>query len=135
MALMEWKDELSVGVAAMDAEHQAIIGAINELNEAMRSRRADEELGRIFHKLLRYAQTHFAAEECFLESIGYPGIEAHRSEHATLVRHLFQLQREHKAGRLLMGNKLMGFLRKWLTNHILQSDMRYGEWAKQRVGS
>ncbi|MGI6102630.1 MAG: hypothetical protein ACOYET_09155 [Bacillota bacterium] len=35
MALIQWSDELSVGVRELDAQHQRLIQMINELNEAM----------------------------------------------------------------------------------------------------
>jgi len=135
MALIKWRDEFSVGVDAMDAEHKTIVRMINELNESMKNRSSDQEMGRIFRNLISYTQTHFASEERYMESIGYPGLESQRSEHAGLVRELAQLAREFKAGKLVIGKKLMGFLKDWLTNHILESDMKYAAFAKQKVGN
>jgi len=36
MALFDWNDQLSVGVAEIDKQHQELVKLINDLHEAMR---------------------------------------------------------------------------------------------------
>jgi hemerythrin-like metal-binding protein len=57
---MEWQDELSVGIAGVDAQHRGLIDMINELHEAMK--RGKVRLSGAILGEMVYAATHFAAE-------------------------------------------------------------------------
>ncbi len=59
MALMEWTDKLSVGVAALDEDHKKLVGMVNELYDAMLAGHGKEKLGRILDGLVQYHQVPF----------------------------------------------------------------------------
>ncbi|HPF36197.1 hemerythrin family protein [bacterium] len=131
MALMSWNPTLSVDVDAMDREHQKLITLVNELNDAMKAGKAKDEMDRTFNALASYTQSHFASEERYMQSIGYPDLAAHKAEHAKLLQTVTEFKKEYDAGNATISMKLMGFLRDWVRNHIQKTDKKYGAHAKQ----
>ena len=69
---LRWDEGLRLGVEEIDAQHQALLGHCNELVEAIRQGHGAEALGKTMAKLRDYTATHFAAEERYMERIGYP---------------------------------------------------------------
>jgi hemerythrin-like metal-binding protein len=82
---------------------------------------AEEVLG----NLIQYAKTHFSTEETLFRNHGYPQAQAHKQEHDELTDKAVALQREVSSGRATLTLPTMNFLRDWLTNHILKTDMAY----------
>ena len=68
-AFVNWSDEMSVGVATMDSQHQRFFQLINQLYAAMKSGKGSGVLGTILAELAQYTEYHFSAEERLLEDI------------------------------------------------------------------
>jgi hemerythrin len=133
MALLDWSLSLSVDVPEMDAQHKKLFGLLNDLNEAMKQGRTRDEMVRVFDELVRYTQTHFASEERFLASIGYPDLAQHKKEHAELMGQVAAFKADYDAGKAMISIKLLGFLRDWVRNHIQKTDKEYGAWVREDV--
>ncbi len=125
MALFDWSDDLSVNVAEIDLEHKKLIAMINELNDAMRERKANEVLGKIIEGLLDYTLTHFAKEENYFEQFNYSSALDHKKEHTAFVEKVKDVQKGFEEGRLLLSLDIMNFLKDWLKNHIQGTDKKY----------
>jgi hemerythrin len=126
MAFMEWNDSLSVGVAALDGEHQKLIGMVNELYESMKKGQSKEVMGKTLAGLISYCGVHFAHEEKLFAQTNYPATAAHKQEHENLNKQVLELQAKYKAdigGAVSVD--LMNFLRSWLVNHIMGTDKKY----------
>ena len=134
MALLDWSLSLSVDVPEMDEQHKKLFRLVNDLNEAMKQGRTREEMVRVFDELARYTQTHFASEERFLASIGYPQLTQHKKEHAELMGQVAAFKADYDAGKAMISIKLLGFLRDWVCTHIQKSDSQYGAWVREDVG-
>jgi hemerythrin len=126
MALLDWNSGLSVEVSEMDAEHKQLIKLVNELNDAMKSGKSKEEMGRVFNELARYTQNHFASEERYMQKVGYPHFAEHKAEHEALLKQVGDFKADYDAGKAMISIKLMGFLRDWVRNHIQKTDKKYG---------
>ena len=72
MPLIEWTDELSVGIESIDEQHKKLVNMINALNDAMLTNSSNELLGTIFTGLAAYTQKHFAYEENMFAEYNYP---------------------------------------------------------------
>ena len=59
MALLEWSDELSVGIDLIDKQHMILVRAINLLAMAIEKNSERELLAAIFETLADYTHTHF----------------------------------------------------------------------------
>jgi len=127
MPLLSWNDNLSVGVATIDADHKKLVSIINELFDAMRAGRGQDALGKILDSLVSYTKTHFAREENFFAQTGYPDSTAHKKLHDDLTRQVLEVQRKYKQGETgILSVEVMNFLKDWLLTHIKGEDKKYG---------
>ena len=125
MALIDWSDELSVGIQQIDEQHQKLVAIINELHEAMLDRREKQVMSHIFTELVDYTKTHFTYEERLFEELGYPDGAAHLLQHRNLAQRVIDLKEEFDAGNTAVTLEVMRFLREWLADHIIGSDRKY----------
>lgn len=132
MALIEWSDELSVGIETADAHHRKLVSMINALQEAMESGHTGEVVERILEGLIVYTQKHFRYEEQLFLQHGYPDYEEHKAQHDAMVDSVLDLHGRLKRGSASAAIELMRFLRTWLTEHVMGFDKRYSEFLIER---
>ena len=63
MALIVWKDAMSVGNDALDDDHIVVASLINHIDDAKQSGTDEHAVGRILRVLVDHAFAHFAREE------------------------------------------------------------------------
>jgi hemerythrin len=78
MELIQWNNNLSVGIAEIDSQHQRLIKLINDLNDAMRVGKGKDVTGKIINELTNYTLTHFTKEESYFAKYAYPETDAHK---------------------------------------------------------
>jgi hemerythrin len=132
MAYFEWKEEYSVHIAQIDAQHQNLVALLNELFEAMQAGKGKEVTGKILANLVDYTVVHFQNEEKLLQSKGYPGLPAHCQEHVRFTQQVFDFQEQFASGKVALSVQISGFLKDWLSKHILQTDKQYSEYLTSR---
>jgi len=132
VAVFEWNESLSVGVAAMDNQHKRLYALMNELFMAMSQGKGQDILERVVGELVNYARTHFAAEERLLAAHGYPGLAAQKASHEDFTNRVAQTAANLKQGRAVMTVSVSSFLRDWLTRHIQGSDKQYGPFLNAK---
>lgn len=122
--LIEWRPEFDVGVKEVNRQHQRLISIANELHRL--SQRDDHELGvkRVIAALANYTQTHFRYEELLLERHGYDDLAEHKRKHKALINDVLEFGRRVDRGEPVV-DELLEFVKNWLINHILKSDMAY----------
>lgn len=126
MPLMEWSDRLSVGIGIVDTQHKKLVGMVNDLYDAVQSGHGQDVLGKILDGLIAYTAEHFKQEETFFAQTGYPDTEAHKKEHADLVKQVLDVQAKYKSGATgVLSLEVMNFLKNWLVKHIQGSDKKY----------
>ena len=125
MTLMTWDSTWSVNVKEIDAQHQKLIGIVNELHEAMKAGKARDVLGGVLAQLADYTVYHFRAEEKLLQLHGYPEYGAHEKEHETFTKAVLDLKARNDRGGLILTINVLAFLKDWLTGHILKTDKNY----------
>ncbi|MGE5516803.1 MAG: methyl-accepting chemotaxis protein [Bacteroidota bacterium] len=113
---------LSVGVADLDLDHQNLLTLIDRLAEA----RTHKQVALLTAEVSDHLHLHFLREEGLLEAYGWPGLAAHRNEHAEFERRLNEV-----AATLTHDNaaqfaaKLRDTLTAWFKGHVTGSDMHY----------
>ena len=132
MAFLEWKSNMSVGVAAMDAQHQKLIQLINQLAEAMSAGKGNLVLQSVLTELVTYTKTHFASEEGLLSKNNYPEYGEQKTEHDHFTKKIVDFQTQFKEGKIALSIELMNFLREWLLDHIQGRDKRYGVFLNSK---
>ena len=120
-----WSNQLSIGVAPMDRDHQKIIEYMNALAVANERNAPFSELNAAFCRLIEFTKRHFRDEENFMSSINYDRIITHKTIHAKLLEELDQHYQNFHSTRQI-NDKIFSFLTFWLKSHICGIDRKYG---------
>jgi hemerythrin len=124
MSLIKWRDEFSVGVAAVDHEHRELIELINELHELTKSgggrERVVESLGEIYAQIA----AHFALEEKMMRDSAYPALLEHKTDHESLLDQLRDIMDRVEDDGRYDEERLSRDLERWFTEHFRTHDAR-----------
>ena len=126
MSLLAWNNMFSVGVKEIDSQHKKLLAIANRLNDAMKQGLGKDVLAGILTDLVAYTESHFAFEERLMEQHKYPLSPQHKAEHKELVRTVADFKRKFELGDAALTSDVMGFLRDWLSRHIMNSDKMFG---------
>jgi len=124
---LEWKDEYSLGIPAIDLQHRRIFDSILCVAHGATDDdglRAETEIIR----LLSLLQEHFSLEENMMQELHYPDLERHIEEHRKFhsdVYHLAQTSLMKKGG---VPREAIKIAHNWLTKHLAVSDRHYLEY-------
>ena len=127
--MFEWKDDYSVHVLSVDAQHQNLFRMAGELHAAMAAGQARGVLAKTLDRLVQYTAMHFAHEERLMRTHNYPNLAAHQAEHEALTGQVLKFQADFQNGKATMTIQLLQFLKDWLEKHIKGSDMKYAPFV------
>lgn len=126
MAFFPWSPDYSVGIRLIDNDHKDLVDTVNELHDAIEAREGCEAVRRALTMLAGYVREHFTREEQLMADYGYPALAAHKRLHVALRRRVHAIRLVHAEDPFRIDPaKLLDFLRDWLVNHILKSDLQY----------
>ena len=130
--LFPWEDSYSVNKGIVDTQHKTLVSMVNELHQAMAGGTGKDKLGKILSNLIHYTQGHFATEERLMQSHAYPDFLAHKAEHEHLTGTVMDFQRRFLLNEVGLTTEVMGFLKEWLSKHILSSDKKYSPFLNAK---
>jgi hemerythrin len=123
-----WRDAMSVGDETIDADHRHLVDMINAFEAAVAGDIDHKKVGRVLLGLVDYTGEHFKREEEIQLLIRYPYHESHRHGHRDVLKQLTAIAQDYiratGSARDEMIRGLGKFLREWLVDHIIQSDLR-----------
>lgn len=124
MSLLQWKQEYSVGVAAMDDEHREMMGLINDVYAKLASdpdaSQVDECLGDIYNTI----SLHFALEEKLMRNNNYSEYGAHKDDHEVLLDQIRDLMDDYHKDPQSGSDRLAEGLADWFVTHFSTFDAR-----------
>lgn len=121
MAPIEWRDDFSVGVPAVDHEHQELIGMVNALQSALTGGAGEEAVEQALGELMRGISAHFALEEKFMREHRYDGLAEHKADHERLLDELRDLMEGRAEGSPEEVSLRLG---DWFAVHFKTHDSR-----------
>jgi hemerythrin len=133
MPVVTWDEKYSVKVPEIDAQHKRLFDLINAFYEAIMDKQADDGMKKIIHGLIQYTEFHFQFEERLMERYRYTGLDAQRAAHKAFVQKVSGFHARFGEGKLLLTVEVTNFLKNWLVEHILASDMKYVECLTART--
>lgn len=133
--LFSWDDALATGFDDVDLQHKKLLLIIEDVKGLLDETGKDYELrmAKDLKRLTDYTAYHFGEEESLMERYGYPGLDAHRKEHATFVARVraeIASMGDAKSGQ---GFQFYRFLGTWLLNHIAKSDQTWAAYIRERT--
>jgi hemerythrin-like metal-binding protein len=136
VALIVWKDTMSVGVDVLDADHIIVASLINHIDDAKQSGTDERAIGQILRVLVDHAFAHFAREEALLEARGYPALAEHKREHRLVEEQLQELCEAYaRTADPELSREIMQILYFWLVQHIMKVDMHYKSFLEPELAS
>ena len=136
MAILEWSARLQLDVPDMDNAHRRLIDLMSKLARLSDAKAPRAEVLGTFTALADATKQHFADEETYMASIGYPELAQHKLIHGRLLEQL-----DHHFGRFkastasTIEQPVFDFLKVWLQAHIAGIDRRYADHAHRRQGA
>jgi hemerythrin len=122
MVIAMWSSRYETGIELIDAQHQALFGAFNELADSFRAGTSSEHVKASLGALMAYTVGHFQTEETYMRERNYPGLSAHQAEHARLVNMTQDLLTRFDEGRPVTMEVAI-FLADLLKHHIDEFDL------------
>jgi hemerythrin len=125
MPFVQWGAEFVTGIQQFDEHHQHLVELLNKTYDDFICGAPDENLGVILNELVEYARYHFTAEEAWMQEHSYLKQQEHKNEHEKFSRSIVNFQNAFQSGNVNITLEVLTFLKRWLHNHILESDAGY----------
>ena len=128
----QWTAMLAIGIVEIDEQHQELFRRVDALLSAAPSG-DPAEVTRMLGFLREYVVHHFAAEEAFMLEQRYPGLDAHRAEHASLFERVREVEEQHRVagGGPTTAASLHRLLAEWLRTHIGVADAGMARFVRR----
>jgi hemerythrin len=126
--LFIWNESYSVGSAEIDSQHRRIFTLANSLPGKLTTR----DINAAIMALFRHIREHFVAEEKMMKAIGFPETADHRELHDDLITRLSEIAERSFRDEAAV-SAFRQFVYDWLTDHILNHDMRYVRFARETM--
>lgn len=130
-----WRDGMNIGDPVVDGDHHHLVEMINQFEAAIGGTINHKAVARVLLGLVVYTGEHFKREEELQLQVRYPYYDSHRRSHRDVLKQLNGLLERYVrlAGpeRDAMIRDMAGFLREWLIDHIISSDLRMKPYVQK----
>ena len=136
-SIFDFSEKYMTGIELVDDEHRHLFEIIKETNDVINAAYLHDkydEIMRLLAELKDYTESHFHDEEELMSRINYPHINSQKHAHSAFIEKLVNINFseldniDNNQDEYL--NELITFLLQWLSNHILGSDKKIGEYIK-----
>lgn len=134
----EFTKKYMTDIKLIDDEHRRLFEIIKDVNDVIQANYLHDkydEIMRLLNDLKEYTELHFSDEEHLMEKINYPELEAQKLAHSIFIERLvtidFDTLNNIDDNQEEYLTELINFLLNWLSNHILASDKKIGEYMKE----
>ncbi len=131
MEPITWTENFSVGVRQFDEQHKQLVRMLNRLIAEPEAGTRSETVSELLDAMTEYAQQHFEAEEELMQQYNYPQLEEHAAQHNAFRRKTAELCMDAMYQVGTVPESILQYLRDWLVEHILQSDMDYKPFFRE----
>jgi hemerythrin len=135
LSKIEWNDEMSVGIAEIDAGQKRFISLINEFIRAIEARMGLLEIGIRLQLVLEFAEHHFAEEEKLFREWRYLHTTQHENKNSELLQAVhdimekaktYSFDSEWRSAELAIKNLLV--------LHVQEEYMKYADFLHKHHG-
>jgi hemerythrin-like metal-binding protein len=121
--LIDWKDDMAIGIEPFDREHRDLVEAINRLHAVATGPADPAAFNVAVDRLIHITEEHFTHEETVLRHHGCPNLGMHQREHDELLDDVTALRLVGDDLEEVIG--MLEMLRDWLHDHIVHFDRGY----------
>lgn len=123
MTLLQWKEQYSVGIDAVDHEHKELIALINKLHDELTAKGEEISIRAFFGDLLMGISAHFALEERFMLDRHYDQLIPHKTDHERLLDEIRDIMDDFEDHEVV-SSELSARLDAWFSRHFETHDAR-----------
>ena len=117
MALLEWTEQLELGVDRMDETHREFVAQLNALHAA-----SQEDFLPMLDAFIEHTVEHFAQEARWMNEMPFPPKHCHMHEHEGVLEIMREVRRMVSEGKTHVGPVLVRELAPWFENHARSMD-------------
>jgi hemerythrin-like metal-binding protein len=128
MSDMEWRNELLLGIPAVDLQHQRIFDCFVTIAREGITKHESWLADPSFVQLIKFLQEHFALEESMMRKFGYPELERHIDEHRAFQAELYAVAQKSIGTEGSVSQVMIRIFERWQRKHIMTSDRHYVEY-------
>lgn len=118
MHVMQWCQEMSLGVREMDEAHKAFLDELGRLANA-----ESDLFIPAFMALIKTLEDDFREEEVLMARIDFPGARKHREQHERALSGLYRVVAGVREGDIELGRETLLHLPNWFLNHLSAMDL------------
>lgn len=127
MEKIEWENGYSINVAVIDEDHKQFISIINKAITAIEKNNDGEKISEALNAMTLYAISHFKNEEEYMITFDYPEYILHKKEHKDFLIKTVGFCKTVTHGNSNISGSLHKYLKKWLQEHIQETDRKLTE--------
>lgn len=125
MEYIKWKEDLSVGLESIDNQHKELFRLINAFYNSIAANSGKAAILQAIIDMEKYTVVHFSEEEAMMQKANYPYFAEHRKQHQGFIETVADFRARFEEGRMLLSLEVGGFVKKWIVDHIMQTDQQY----------
>ena len=122
------------GIAEIDAEHAGLLDCLQRLQTYVEKGHGFAASIDAVQTLKDYAANHFAHEEVFLKSHGFPHLAEHIEQHQAITKYVADLY-DRVLGGEEIESSLVEMMRQWIIKHIGVEDMEFAIYLRDTAAS
>jgi len=124
--MIKWKDEYSIGIDLIDAQHKYLFEIGNSALDLLKTGSSLDKYSRIvqlIEDLRQYTKYHFKCEEEYMLNINYGNYSEQKLEHDNFIKKIDSYNLDKIAqDKDKYIEDLISFILNWILDHILQKD-------------
>lgn len=130
--MVELLNDLHVGVALFNKQHAELINMLILFREELKKGISKSRTLPMIELLVEKTRIHLDSEEELMFEVGYPGAEAHKNTHDSLIKHMLNFKRDYNRGLLDVNlEDAIEDFRLWMLMHIKTKDKSYNTFLKE----
>jgi len=123
--LFDFDTEFRLGIDSIDNEHIKLVDMLNEVHALLSEGKRDEARQYFNETLSSYVKEHFANEEKFMETIGFPYLDEHKRIHENFKKSFHELKPSIESADETAFRKALNDAFTWIISHIGKTDKKY----------
>jgi hemerythrin-like metal-binding protein len=124
---MQWDESCNIGFDAVDSRREELFDLVQTLaNNNSNGNKA--KILQALKNVAQYASQQFSIEEELMRDISFPAYNKHFEEHEKFKRNVAGYLSELKNGNSCSFDEVVRFLKSWINQHILGTDIEFGKF-------
>lgn len=125
-----WRETCRTGIEELDEHHRELFVVTGRMCEDPTADPCREAVLDTLGFLIDFGGRHFPREEALMQEREFPGLEAHRRKHESLVTEVLEFRRRAEDEQAGVETDFVEFLRDWIIDHLLTEDQKYARFFR-----